>query len=135
MKNWRKNWKVLKHYEYDHVLIAREVWQKARAKYGWGEKETASSFSYFWYCMELCLDKYQKYHAKPIIGVLNYEQADLYWQLATTEFKEAQELAAKKIHKELSWASKSLGIDAKPLIQWTNLKGNLAYFEEGSWKH
>ena len=136
----------LRHYEYTHVLIARGIYENSIAKNGFHkslisltEEEERLSFASFWIAMEIALNKYQRANNKEAIGNISQDEAEIYWSLATTYYKEHDVESDKRKAKNLEWASNALSkIDKsykpKKLVSWINLEGNYAMFESGAWE-
>ena len=128
-------------YSYENTLIAREIKSKAYVKYGFNtsltrltREEEKSAFAWFWVAMEISLSKKENKTIK-----LNYDEAEAWWWNATNDYQEARDIRNSKDISKLKLASKAFEqIDEtyKPLklINWTNLEGNYAYFEEGAWR-
>ena len=136
----------LRHYEYTHVLIARGIYENAIAKNGFHkslisltQEEERLSFASFWIAMEIALNKYQRANNKEALGNISQDEAEIYWTLATTYYKEHDLQEDKRKAENLEWASKALSkIDKsykpKKLVSWINLEGNYAMFESGAWE-
>jgi len=136
----------LRHYEYTHVLIARGIYENSIAKNGFHkslisltQEEERLSFASFWIAMEIALNKYQRANNKEALGNISQDEAEIYWTLATTYYKEHDLQEDKRKAENLEWASKALSkIDKsykpKKLVSWINLEGNYAMFESGAWE-